>query len=345
MIEDILNRVAQMIANRLGTFFDDVGKRGVPGIFQSRADSLLLDQVRDLTLRSGKRLRPALLIHSAALFDATATTQSGVNDAAAAIELLHTYFLIHDDIMDDDDYRRGGPAVHAALAKETGDPHLGQGLGILAGDLAAALSSLLILGIDVEPTRREQALAIFSAMHLDVVVGQSMDMLGNASAAEVAAHKTASYTTVGPLAVGAALGGASPGQIDALAELALPLGIAFQFRDDLLGTFGDPAKTGKPVGTDLIAGKRTHLLEEGLKRATPEQRAALDAVVGNPEAGTAAIEVARDALETCGAVNACTSRIRDAADTFTSGLKKMAPASESRQFLLDVAHFIGMRNE
>jgi geranylgeranyl diphosphate synthase type I len=345
MMDDALRRVVKSVEDRLTSFFEEISKEPVSSIFEARADSLLLGQVRDLTMRGGKRLRAALLVHGAALFDAQAEERKVVWDAAAAIELLHTYFLIHDDIMDGDELRRGGPTVHVALAEEIGNRDLGVGLGVLAGDLSAALEQVLLSGIDLDGKRMQRVMRIFATMHLDVVYGQTLDMLKSASAAEVAAHKTASYTTIGPLAIGAAIAGASESETEILAKNAAPLGVAFQFSDDLLGTFGRREITGKPVGTDLRSGKQTVLLEEGLKRAVGKDLDAIKAAVGNQAATELEIRAAQDGLRSCGAYDACKQRISDLVASFIEELEKGDYLEQGKRFLIEVARFIETRED
>lgn len=344
-MDDALRRVAKKVEARLGSFFERLAEEPVSKIFFTRADSILLDQVRDLTLRGGKRLRAALLVHGASIFDASAEESDTLWDAAAAVELLHAYFLIHDDIMDGDEVRRGGPAVHAALAEKVGSRELGAGLGILAGDLSSALTQLLLSDLDLDGERFRRVTSLFARMHLDVVCGQTLDMLKSASAAEVAAHKTASYTTVGPLTIGAAVAGASDAKIEALARTALPLGTAFQFKDDLLGTFGKREVTGKPVGTDLRRGKQTVLLEQGLFLARGADLRAIQNAVGNQDATEPEIAAARDALVSCGALDACKQMISNLIATFVSHLERGDYLDPARSFLIEVARFIETRED
>lgn len=343
MMGAILSRIASSVENRLESYFHEVEKKPVSSLFDTRASSILLDQVRSLTLRGGKRLRAALLVQTAALFDARAEEQQAVIDAAAALELLHTYFLIHDDIMDDDEMRRGGPSVHVALSQEVGDPNMGRGLAILAGDLAASLKQVLLTGMDLDESRRRRVDQIFAAVHLDVVHGQALDMLGKTPALEVAVHKTASYTTVGPMAAGAALAGAPESDIVHLAKVALPLGIAFQLRDDLLGVFGSSIATGKPVGTDLKKGKQTYLFEKGLELADERQRGIIDAVVGHEEALGKDIKAACRALDECGARSACEKRVAQLVEEFKRGIERGQYLAQGKRFLMDVANFIAER--
>ena len=307
-MNETLSQISAAVERRLERLFRDVAQGDLDGIFAARPAPALLDCVRDLTLRGGKRLRAALVHGGARLFDPEADRLPAVCDAAAAMELLHTYFLIHDDIMDEDETRRGGPSAHAALAAATGDAKLGRDLAILAGDLASSLHERLIADLDASEDRRRAAAGLFARMHADVIHGQALDLLGAAAPEEVADHKTASYTTVGPMAIGAALGGASVADVARVAEIARPIGIAFQISDDLLGAFGDPAATGKPRGSDLRSGKSTALVRIALERADEGGRAAIRAVLGVRGASAEAIDAAIEAIARTGARESCEER-------------------------------------
>ncbi len=260
--------------------------------------AILHGAVEALTTRGGKRLRPALL------YAAYRSVRPGgglgdVIDACAGLEVLQTYLLIHDDWMDGDDERRGGPSAHAALRARFA-PHLADSLAILAGNLACAWSWRLF-GSD--PRVREVVLR----MHEEVLVGQALDLMAVEDVARMHRLKTGSYTLRGPMALGAVLGGASDAALAALDALAVPLGEAFQLRDDLLGTYGDPRDTGKPAGNDLRAGKRTALVLAAQKSGAP--LAELDAVLGVADAPDAAIDAARALLTRVGARRAVEQRL------------------------------------
>ena len=233
----------------------------------------LVDAVRSLSMRGGKRLRAVLV---AAGYEACGGgAAADVVMAGVSMELLQTYLLIHDDVMDGDEVRRGGPSVHAMLRERYGSAKAGEHAAILAGDLAAALAEEALLAVPCAPARVAEASRELSRMQEEVVYGQLLDMRAGAATAAAVERmhelKTASYTVRGPLLVGALLAGASAAQKDALERFARPLGVAFQLRDDLLGTFGDPRATGKPSGSDLRSGKRTALAVEIEK--DPEARA------------------------------------------------------------------------
>jgi len=219
--------------------------------------AVMVGAVRSLALRGGKRLRAALI--GAALEGFGVSWRDAV-PALAAIELLQTYFLIHDDWMDEDEVRRGGPSVHAMLRDDFGSRRAGEVSAILAGDFAAALATDSLASTQVPAPRVVEALRLFARMQCEVIAGQLLDVRASGVVETMHDLKTGSYTVRGPLAIGAALAGASPESRAALDALSRPLGVAFQLRDDLLGTFGDPKTTGKPVGGDLRQGKRTAIV-------------------------------------------------------------------------------------
>ena len=334
-----LRRISAAVEARLQRLFEDDASLDPDELFVRRPAPMLLERVRDLTLRGGKRIRAAFVFSGARLVDPAAGDAPAVCDAAAAIELLHTYFLIHDDIMDEDLVRRGGPSVHVALAAATGSEKLGRDLAILAGDLAASLHERLVAGLDIAEDRRKRVAGLFARMHADVIHGQTLDLLGSAAEEDVADHKTASYTTVGPIAIGAALAGASFDDTARLAAIARPIGIAFQLRDDLIGVFGDPAATGKPRGSDLKSGKRTLLIQEARRSAGGEGRAAIVAVLGRRSASEGEIAAAAAAIAATGAKRFCEER---AAELVTRALKDLDAsgfAAEGRAMIAHIARF------
>jgi len=281
---------------RLARFFDEERARA-EGIAPEAAE--LHGAVESLTMRGGKRLRPAVLY---AAYRAV-HPDGGIGDvvdACAGLELLQSYLLIHDDWMDGDAERRGGPAAHVLLRTEDRDAHLADSLAILAGNLACAWSWRLFGGA---PAVREVVLK----MHEEVLIGQQLDLLAVPDVSRMHQLKTGSYTLRGPMALGAVLGRATAAQRDALERFATPLGEAFQLRDDLLGTFGDPAATGKSAGNDLRAGKRTALLRAAEQTALP-----LDAVwtvFGRADATDDDVTAARRRLEQVGAKAAVEQRL------------------------------------
>ncbi|MEU7022974.1 polyprenyl synthetase family protein [Streptomyces sp. NPDC046203] len=245
----------------------------------------------------GKRLRPLLCVvgwHAAA--KAGDRMHPGVYRAAAALEMFHAFALVHDDIMDRSDTRRGQPTVHRTLAARHGGgrgradrAHLGVSAAILVGDLALCWSDELLHTAGLPAERLLAVLPVIDSMRSEVMYGQYLDLLASGKPAgdletplEVIRYKTAKYTVERPLHVGAVLADADPRVLAACTDFAMPLGEAFQLRDDLLGVFGDSARTGKSHLDDLREGKHTVLLALAVQRADSRQRETLDVLVGDP---------------------------------------------------------------
>jgi len=234
-----------------------------------------IDALRGFVLNGGKRLRPTFAWWGwrGAGGDPAGPAAEGVLQAVASLELIQACALIHDDLIDSSDSRRGFPTVHIAGAKLHADrgwlgspATFGLATAVLVGDLALAWADDMFADAPLPPETLAAARPAWRAMRTEVLAGQYLDVrtqaTGDASveaALKIDKLKTAAYTVQRPLHLGAALGGASPELIDTLLEFGGEVGVAFQLRDDLLGVFGDPAVTGKPAGDDLRTGKPTTL--------------------------------------------------------------------------------------
>jgi geranylgeranyl diphosphate synthase type I len=293
-----MDELRALVETRLRDFLE--GKRDEAR--RMSPDSMeLVDQVAVLTMRGGKRLRPIVL---AAAYRAVAPGRgllASTVEAGVALELLQTYLLVHDDWMDRDDERRGGPSVYAALRDAHGDEHLGAALAVLAGDLASAYASELITDAPFPHGRGRDGLRAFWQLQREVFFGQQLDLVANADVERMYDLKTGSYTVRGPAILGALLGDATERMLEALVAWANPLGIAFQLRDEILGTFGDPAATGKPAGNDLRQGKHTMLVKEARAIVPASERAVLERVLGREDAARGEIAAAMALIESSGA--------------------------------------------
>lgn len=251
-------------------------------------------------------------------------TPDHVIDVASALEIFHAAALVHDDIMDKSDTRRGAPSAHRRferLHRESGwsgtSEDFGTSSALLLGDLLLAFSDeLYSTGIALEQNRPAvRASRIeFDRMRIDVTAGQYLDIVEERAwpvidkldaltrAQRVVVYKSAKYSIEAPLVIGAALGGATPSELDALRAVGLPLGVAFQLRDDLLGVFGDPAITGKPAGDDLREGKRTMLIALAQQELPSTAIRLMDELLGDPELDPAQISTLQATLENTGAV-------------------------------------------
>jgi geranylgeranyl diphosphate synthase type I len=303
----------------------------------------LVEAVAELTMRGGKRLRPAALFagyRAASPEGDVALTL----DASASLELLQSYLLIQDDWMDRDEERRGGPTVHVALGRKHGDMELGARLAILAGDLASGFAWELVHGAPFPPARRAEGLAAFTEMHFEVVSGQQLDLIGHPDVARMHDLKSGSYTVRGPLALGGLLGNASAQQLDVLSRFALPIGVAFQLRDDLLGSFGDPAQTGKSAGNDLRVGKLTSLVAEARARLEAKDREPLERVLRGEAGDQASVDAARSLLEGCGAKNHVEQRLVTLLEQARSALKNAPLSVAGVEMLFELSDKLGSRN-
>jgi len=244
--------------------------------------------LRDYLFRGGKRLRAALVLLG---HEAAGGRREAAIDAALGVELLHAYLLIHDDYMDEDDFRRGGPTMHRAL----GGDHLAGSLALLCGSLCEAWAYQL-LGTAAPLAARTIEQVILGQM-ADLKAPRGRELTGR-EILEVQRAKTGTYTFELPLHLGATLAAAPQPLLDALSAYARPLGMAFQIADDLLGTFGSPEITGKPNASDLRQGKRTLIVARALESASPRDAERLRSQLGRRDAD---VEELRDILRRSGA--------------------------------------------
>ncbi|WP_458110880.1 polyprenyl synthetase family protein [Arthrobacter sp. R1-13] len=270
----------------------------------------------------GKRLR-ALMCYwgwRGAGGNASATE---VVTAGSALELFQAAALIHDDIIDRSDTRRGGPSVHRRFSQLHADQgwsldseRFGHAAAILTGDLCLSFSEESFTDIGERAASGSQARLIFNLMRAEVMAGQYLDILEEVAgplrdragavtrAQSIIRFKSAKYSTEHPLALGGALAGASEELLRGYSAFALPLGEAFQLRDDVLGVFGDPVTTGKPAGDDLKEGKRTVLVAFALDLATPQESAFIDSRLGRPDLTDEDVAEIRRIIVDCGALQA-----------------------------------------
>lgn len=283
-----------------------------------------LDAGTEFTLRGGKRFRALLLL--AGYWIAAGRDPSPMLPAAAALEHFQSWMLIHDDIIDHADTRRGGPTIHRIFerAHDAGrrlgasEPY-GLGIGITLGDLNEPFTVGALLDAPGPLDRRLAALAEYVRMTRETAYGQLLDIQNGATPVDevreedvlrVHRLKSAFYTVSSPLRIGAILGGARPALVDDLEAFGLDVGVAFQLRDDVLGTGFDAGDAGKSAN-DLIEGKRTLLVVRAWAAADVEGRAAITAVLNQPAATAAAVEAARDVIRATGSLAYSEKRIAE----------------------------------
>ncbi|WP_432924970.1 polyprenyl synthetase family protein [Microbispora sp. CA-135349] len=248
--------------------------------------------LREFVVGGGKRIRPLLCYWGWRGAGGQAPHEDRAVTTGAALELYHAGLLIHDDVMDGSELRRGRPTIHRGLARAprwAGAETFGRSAAILLGVLAQAWADELLADAVAGDVRGRAARELFNRMRTEVVTGQYLDILAHTradadvdQALTVIRYKTARYTVERPLQIGGALAGAPPALLEAYSRFGLPLGEAFQLRDDVLGVFGDPAVTGKPVLDDLREGKRTVLMAYAYARARGPERDLLRTWHGAP---------------------------------------------------------------
>jgi geranylgeranyl diphosphate synthase, type I len=317
-----------------------------------RVDAAMVEPLaalRDLVVAGGKRLRPAFC-YWAFVGAGGDPDDPLVVDVGAALELLHAFALVHDDVMDGSDLRRGGPAVHRRFAdrhradREHGESRrFGEGAAILVGDFAFVYSDMLF------GPAPASARPVFDELRVELCVGQFLDLAASADGGHdlaraelIESYKSAKYTVERPLHLGAALAGQLPRLEDHLSAVGVPLGRAFQLRDDLLGVFGDPTVTGKPVGDDLREGKLTPLIAAAVAR-DPRIGEVLDhrGLTGLDDRGVADVQ---EMLVACGAVDEAERTVERLVAEAISVLDAAPLTEPARDALVQLARFVGWRD-
>jgi geranylgeranyl diphosphate synthase type I len=269
-------------------------------------------------LDAGKRLRPAFAYWGWRAAGGSTSKARSVHIAGAAIELVHASALVHDDLMDDSATRRGRPTAHRQFARARRPnsavqqtAKFGEMAAILLGDMLLSWSDELLGQSGFKPKALARGRVYFDKLRTEVVAGQYLDVLAQtgpsssaADAMRVVRYKSAKYTVERPLQFGAALANADKRLLRALSSYGVPLGEAFQLRDDMLGVFGDSRATGKPSGDDIRDGKRTLLIARAFDRADKTQRKTLEASFGNPRLDGRGIATVQEILRETGAVAA-----------------------------------------
>ncbi len=324
----------------------------------------------DAMLAGGKRLRSAFCYWGWRAAGGAALGGDPDGDriltAAATLELLHASALVHDDVIDGSETRRGRPAVHRSFAARHAAGgwrgcagSFGTGAAILVGDLLLAWTDELLRasGLPAAALRRGQP--VLDVMRTELIAGQYLDLLGQAagagtveSALRVVEYKSAKYTVERPLLLGAALAAAPAGTAGGAADEAsktnpsmaaactaygIPLGVAFQLRDDMLGVFGDPVRTGKPVIGDLREGKRTVLVAVAMSRADAAQASVLHRLLGDPSLDDAGAAEVRGVLTETGAVAECERLIRASVQQALAALANAPFADPAKAALAELA--------
>ncbi|KAB8192906.1 polyprenyl synthetase family protein [Nonomuraea phyllanthi] len=305
----------------------------------------------DELLSGGKRLRPAFCYWG--WRGAGGTDVPGIFTAAASLELLQASALVHDDVMDKSDLRRGMPSAHRrfqALHEKSGwhgsGEQFGEGAAILLGNLLLIWSGEMWRNSGLPPESLAAAQPVHDHMRSELMCGQYLDLLEQAhgentfeSALRVALFKSGKYSVEQPLRLGLVLaaGEVAPWMDELCTGYGTRVGIAFQLRDDILGVFGDPAQTGKPAGDDLREGKRTMLVARTLAAASPGDAATVRHLLGDPDLDGRGVDTLRQIIDDTGALQECENLIGDYLGEALAALDQAPVTAEARSALTDLA--------
>lgn len=340
------------IAARVDTVLDDTIRVALSkwtAIDHDLAD--VFDEIRSLVLGGGKRLRPQFC-HWGWVAAGGDNTSSTPDTVGAAIELLHVCALFHDDVIDDAASRRGKQTTHVRKAQEhqaqalAGESRrFGEGVAILIGDITYVMSDML--ADSLSPAAR----LLWHELRMEMNIGQYLDTLGSArrersieKTERVCRYKSAKYTIERPLHIGAVSANQSRGNelLPMLSAYGLPLGDAFQMRDDILGAFGNSDITGKPVGGDFREGKPTPLLARAYAAASPSQKEVLD-TVGAASLDDAGVERIQSVVIETGALAEMETHIAALHEQATTALVASQLAGDSYRELLQLADVVTQR--
>lgn len=345
------------VNRELGIFLDEKSAKapryGMPKEF---LETVL--NIREFVFRGGKRLRPTLFYCGYIL--AGGTEKKEALRVAIALEFLHTGLLIQDDVMDGDNLRHGGPSMHFKYETDYGAKlgrgdlrHFGYSMAVCAGDAALAWSYEVLASNNFEDRLKIRAVVRMSGIVAETTMGQMMDeslQIGSdfdeKMIEKVYDYKTARYTIMGPLQLGAIFAGAPEKELKSIADFAIPLGVAFQMQDDILGVFGDTEKTGKPVGSDLREGKKTLLVSFAIKNAASEDREFILSHLGKKNLTQKEVMKMREIIENSGALKYSEDKIARLTQDFSDKLENGGDGGGDKYLALkDLADYLLKRKE
>lgn len=316
----------------------------------------MMDIYRDY-MRGGKKLRGALTVLG---YRCAGGKDEKISlPASVAVEMLHSFLLMHDDFIDHDLTRRGGSTVHVQYAqifskkRWKGDAqHYGAGMAIILGDVGVFLAHKILSGLPTDSKNKAQTISRLADCLLKTAYGEALDVtydhvkdFSSDEILRIRKLKTAYYTLVMPLVVGASLAGGNEKLIADLESYGLPVGIAFQLKDDYLGVFGGEKKTGKSAQTDLVEGKKTILILKALENLRGKEKKLLLSVFGNRNALDQDIKQTKQLIRKSGAVNFFEKKAKDLIKEGKNFVPKITPDFELRGILYNFANFIIKREK
>ena len=335
VFQEYMKKYPPLIENELKNFFK---KKLKDANFHPKVLEVL-NIIEEYTLRGGKRLRPVLMITGYKLYDGK--DENEIIKASCSIELIQSYLLIHDDIIDESDLRRGRPTVHKIYENLYGERKFGENMAIIAGDLASIYAEEILNDVNIDENLKYRALIKMASIVETTGYGQVIDVFssriddfGEDELLLLHQYKTAKYTIEGPLILGAILAGGDDFKM--ISEYSIPVGIAFQLQDDILGLFGNEETIGKPVTSDLEEGKKTLLILKAMEDG--RYRNYLKNILGKKNIGIKDLEKVREIVTNTGALDYTYSLAKE---LIRKGINALGDIdSEEKIFLKEFAEYV-----
>ncbi len=341
------------IDKQLGAYFDELIEDSVK---KDLTIAKALEQIKKIALAGGKRIRGALLFW--AYLGAGGREKKKIMKIAVAIELIHLFFLVHDDIIDHGNLRHGEETIHELFSKKNNikndskrAEHFGNSVAIIVGDMLAAKANEIILKAGFGDRETVTALARVQAVVATTIIGQSQDItIENSTEAseeavlEMYENKTARYTFEGPLQLGVLFAGVTDKKtLQLLSQCAIPLGVAFQLQDDILGIFGEKEMVGKSTISDIEEGKQSVMVIQARKKASAADKKLLSLILGKKNLSQKEIQIFKDILTKTGAKEYAQNLAREYFKIGRNKIEKVVLLSASKNFLIGMADYLEKR--
>jgi geranylgeranyl diphosphate synthase type I len=339
----ILFQYQKEINSELEKFFNKkIKESGL--VFKQATETIKI--LKDIHLVGGKRIRPILINVGYSL--AGGKNKKSILKASLSIELLHNYFLIHDDVIDRDELRRGKKSLYAFYKDKTNDFHKGISLAIVGGDITISLAHQAILKSNFSEKNRIKALEILNQTNINTCHGQMLEMFLESEPDKITENdifnilknKTAYYTFANPLKIGAVLAGANNRLLNQLEKIGLSLGIAFQIRDDILDLFGSEKELGKPVASDIGEGKPNLLILKTLTLAKSKDKKIFKEYLGKKRINQKDIKEIRRIVKESRALDYCQNKAWSLVKKVKPLIKRIKASKKEKEFLLNLADYM-----
>jgi len=346
LFNQILSDYRQGVDSELKRFFErKIKEAGL--ISKSSADTIKI--LREFNLRGGKRARPVLI--NIGYFLAGGKNKKAILKVSPCVELIHNFFLIHDDIIDRDELRRGKPSLYAFYQKKFSDLHKGISFALIAGDISNVLGYQILAESDFKEKNKAKALDVLNKMIERTCHGEMLEMflkegeiIKESDIEKVSKYKTAYYSIADPLKLGAVLAGGNYKLLRKIESFALPIGIAFQIQDDILGIFGSREKIGKPVCSDIRENQPNLLICKTLTLAGVKDRQKFQDYLGRDKISQKDVYDIRGIIKKSGALDYCRRKAEKLVNKSKTLITKSNLPNKERQFLLDLSEYIIKRD-